>query len=57
MITEQALARACDIADCIPETTENFIMLRTLRRVLNGQEENRLALSIRNTHRKEETPS
>lgn len=47
-ITAEALSRATDLADCIPETPENYTMLRQLRRVLHGQETSSLALSIRN---------
>lgn len=49
MITEAALTRAVDLADCLPETPENFTILRALRKVLTGQECNPLAIATRKT--------
>lgn len=49
MITDDALARAVELADCLDETSENYMTLRALRRILHGQECNPLALSHRKT--------
>lgn len=47
MITDAALARAIELADCMDETSENYMTLRALRRILNGQECSALAIATK----------
>jgi hypothetical protein len=47
VITDAALARAEDLADCLPETPDNYMTLRALRRILHGQECNPLAIATK----------